>query len=410
MSASLGLVDDEEERFTSGFQRFALVMWQMYSNKNHEFHECHHEDPETGEPRNADCFYLELDDNDETILPCGGEFQEAVALFSSADGYATLIRFLSFLQDILLDVGSTDDEREEAREFVVTTFKMLSAIMHVDRCKLFAGDKFKDVTTPEHRALQDSTTAMQLKHALAGAPMITINLISDDEDDVLKAAFRYFMMLLNGGNEDVQDMVMEAFDESRSSKALLRLREELNRGTAALRQLQQTQVRAVANDVVIQPRGVIHGTWSEPVNKKKFDFINAVIGTTRSLGDVSLQIKSVEDIAEDVNEDEFRWVKDLCEGIQLMAEGAHRDLQDYLREQKTSKDQSVNFVAELCRALAQVHVNVAQGDAEQRDNWLDLVDQMLDSVTELCQGNQTNQQEALDEQIIKVVNFVIAYV
>ena len=34
---------------------------------------------------------------------------------------------------------------------------------------------------------------------------------------------------------------------------------------------------------------------------------------------------------------------------------------------------------------------------------------MLDSVTELCQGNQVNQQEAMDEQIVKVVNFIIAY-
>ena len=83
--------------------------------------------------RNESCFYLEIDDNDETILPCGGEFQQAVDLFNTPGGSKTLIRFLSFLKEILADVGATDDEKEEAREFIVWTFKMLSAIMHKDR-------------------------------------------------------------------------------------------------------------------------------------------------------------------------------------------------------------------------------------------------------------------------------------
>ena len=89
-------------------------------------------------------------------------------------------------------------------------------------------------------------------------------------------------------------------------------------------------------------------------------YTHLAIGTTKSLRDVDVAVQSTEDIAEDVNEDEFRWVNDVCEGIQLMAEGAHAGIQDYLREQKSSRDQSVNFVAELCRTLQQVHMNVGQ--------------------------------------------------
>jgi len=49
-------------------------------------------------------------------------------------------------------------------------------------------------------------------------------------------------------------------------------------------------------------------------------------------------------------------------------------------------------------------MNIGQGEKWQREQWLRLIDQLLDSITELCQGNQENQQEALDEQIIKMIN------
>lgn len=78
----------------------------------------------------------------------------------------------------------------------------------------------------------------------------------------------------------------------------------------------------------------------------------------------------------DLNEDAHRWVMAICRGIQLMAEGAYKPLQNYLQEQKSSKDQSVNFVAELCRALQMVYNNVADGG-----QWLTLVDQLFDSIT-----------------------------
>ena len=66
-------------------------------------------------------------------------------------------------------------------------------------------------------------------------------------------------------------------------------------------------------------------------------------------------------------------------------------------------------MAELCKALQQVFMNIGQGEQWQREQWLVLIDRLLDAITELCQGNQTNQQEARDEQIIKMVNAIVAY-
>lgn len=83
-------------------------------------------------------------------------------------------------------------------------------------------------------------TLLQTKMALAGAVAPCIALVADDEDDVMKAAWLFFSLLLEGGNAHVQDLVYEAFQRQESSKSLVRIRDELGRGIAALLELQRT--------------------------------------------------------------------------------------------------------------------------------------------------------------------------
>lgn len=133
---------------TEQFRHFVLTLWDMYSNSNRSFHSCYkpkpgHEHLNDGEIRNEDCFYLEVDDNEETILPCGMEYRKALKLWLHDEhdelhdgGFQTLLKYLGVLHDIIVDVGSTDDEVEDAKRNVVSTLKMLSAIMHEDRCAM----------------------------------------------------------------------------------------------------------------------------------------------------------------------------------------------------------------------------------------------------------------------------------
>ena len=419
----------QSETQTVAFRSFVVSLKFMYWNKNDNYHECHKKGIGTGgKARNPECFYLQEgdDDDDESILPCGAEYQQLLNIFltrngkASDHGFKALLRYLGFLQQYIFeDVGATDNEREDAEKQVVTTLKLLSAMMMRYRCDAFCGKDYIDEQTEVRRELNAQMHLMQTKMALSGAAEHCINLIANEEDDVMKAAFRYFMMILLDGNVQVQELAILAFNsESQSSGALARLREELVRGIAALRQLRQAQYRAETVSAVSMGRdglfgsvqGSMHGSMrgsmssKDPIDFKDIDLIKLslkAVGSRSSISDM--------DEDRDINDDEFRWVLSVAGGIQLMAEGQFKPIQDYLREQKSSKGQSVNFVAELCKALQQVFMNIGQGEQWQREQWLILIDQLLDAITELCQGNQTNQQEARDEQIIKMVNAIVAY-
>lgn len=418
----------ESETQTVAFRAFVVTFKLMYWNKNNNYHECHKKGFGTGgKARNPECFYLQEgdDDDDESILPCGSEYQQLLKLFLTRDGkpsdhgFKALLRYLGFLQMIFEDVGATDNEREDAETQVVTTLKLLSAMMMKYRCESFCGSEYLNEQTELRREINSQMHLMQTKMALSGAAEHCINLIANEEDDVMKSAFRYFMMILLDGNVQVQELAIVAFrKESKSSGALGRLREELVRGIAALRQLRQAQYKAetVSTEGIGQQgllgsvSGSVHGSMRGSINSKEsvdFKGIDLIQVSLKAVG--SKITKGDIDEDRDINDDEFRWVMSVAGGIQLMAEGQFKPIQDYLREQKSSKGQSVNFVAELCKALQQVFMNIGQGEQWQREQWLILIDRLLDAITELCQGNQINQQEARDEQIIKMVNAIVAY-
>lgn len=78
-------------------------------------------------------------------------------------------------------------------------------------------------------------------------------------------------------------------------------------------------------------------------------------------------------------------------------------MQDMLRVQPGYQT-SVNFVMELCVLLERFHPLVAEGAA-----WLAVVDQVLDTVAELCQGCLANQDEALAHNVVRCLNGILTH-
>ena len=117
-------------------------------------------------------------------------------------------------------------------------------------------------------------------------------------------------------------------------------------------------------------------------------------------------------IIEEVWEQEYYWAMDLAEGVQAIAEGAYAELQDLLRDNSNlGSDLSANVLVELVRILAIVYPYMGsdKGSSDVPHGWIKLTKQLLDTISEVCQGNQMNQQEVLDERIISMLNAVIAF-
>lgn len=377
-------VFDDEVEINKEFKIFCNKLWKSYGmDKAHEFPDC---PPDKLE----DCLYVEVDDDGETILPRGLEFQEYLDLlgrtYGDADGdtiesdtsCGMLLRYLGFLQKTKEDVGATDEAKEEATRLSVDCYDLLCALIEQERCQ-----KFKywppDKNVGEQTNIRDKVKEIQTAHAEAGALKYCIIHIQDDEEDLMKAAFRYLRMLLDGGNVVVQKAAIEAFTKAKKIGCLTKIREEMMR---ALSTLEITSSNVERNETL-----------------------------------------------ELLQEQEHRWLIDLIEGLQAMCEGAFTELQDFLRDQSTiSRDAQVNFVATLAEVLQGIFTKVGmrfprdrfQGTGpalitqakkqfdRRQEQTFQLVKAVLDAICEMCQGNQANQLQALDKRIISMISALIS--
>ena len=519
----------QEDMINQAFSSFTATLWEVYANQNADCHECHaHGDD--GVVRNPDCLYIERDDDGKTALPCGDEFRQLMKMFDgeiesespaannanaainstsgpSLDdsggeeaGYVALLRYLGFLEDAMTDISVSADERERAEVLCMSTLDMLKALLQKFRCEEQKDGVIQDPTGVEGRKITEQLSVAQTAHAKAGAITWCVKLICAEEEDLMKSAFRYMMMLTYGGNMEVQAELVRALQDSKTSICLHRIREELSRGVGALAQLVKGDAHNLVADATwkdlmpsieafkyadqVKNKTILLQTMVDKMTTvdnwtpvRSVD-INAIVHSERSFvgfndesiafvgfipktqalefrtrgrktlmltqrlsgfwvpvgqKDVAPGSPDMEkrilmkkgcatwgssstpakgSILEDVWEEEYRWVMDLAEGVQQIAEGAYDELQNILRDNSSlGGDQSVNVLVELVRILAIVYPNIGseKGSSDIPHGWLKLTKQLLDTISEICQGNQQNQQEVLDERVVSMLNAIIAH-
>lgn len=107
-----------------------------------------------------------------------------------------------------------------------------------------------------------------------------------------------------------------------------------------------------------------------------------------------------------------------------MCEGDEKRLQRYLCGYRSNGNHGINILAEICKQLLATYTCIrfacvpgfdhsiltSHDDTPNSDGseWIDMIEQYITTITELCQGCAENQQEVLDNQIVKVVNHFIS--
>jgi hypothetical protein len=279
--------------------------------------------------------------------------------------FKMLLRYLGFLEELMDDVSSTPDEKEEADILCVSTLQLLCA--QLDQAGK-AGQDLNDGDVMVKKA--------QKMHAEAGAMKHCLRLLEDDEEDLLKATMEYFIRLLNDGNVDVQDQLLLALYDSKSTVALQNIRDEIIRSVGAL------------------------------------------------------EINSNLTEVDELQDEEHAWLLQLIKSLHEMVEGSYTKLQDILLDQsKISHDKSVNFVDVLSYVLQRVYTKIKPPSAveddptlthadrlkryknqqKETDQWYDLVELVLETLAELCQGNQRNQRMVLDKRVISMLSWILAF-
>ena len=300
-------------------------------------------------------------------LQRGTEYAEYLTLLEKEDDgplgaqdgveYTMLLRYLGFLEEVMDDISSTEDDKEEADRLCINTLGLLCA--QLDKVRQQEDD---DADGPKKG---EKLRNAQRAHAEKGAMKHCVRLLEDDEEDLLKAVMNYFSRLLDNGNVEVQEELHRALYERKSTKALINIRDEIRRSLATL---SITSIRSDTNDVL-----------------------------------------------DDLQNDEHMWLIRLIKGLQQICEGAYKQLQDILLDQSAiSSDKSINFIDELATVLQQTYTKIQAPNPDPNENeteqWYELVEQTLETITEMCQGNQRNQQTVLDKRVMSMLSWIIAYV
>merc|ERR1719305_577387 len=103
---------------------------------------------------------------------------------------------------------------------------------------------------------------------------------------------------------------------------------------------------------------------------------------------------------------DYRWYLDMCHGLGVVVEGGHSELKDMLREQHFETDTnaaSIDFVSILTQGLDRMSAElIHQPDMVRRQ--LVLVAGQFYTLSELCQGNMSNQNSCYDGNVLKHIN------
>jgi hypothetical protein len=417
----------DEAHLNACFRRFQDLFFHLHWNRNSAHHRCCREDEAEEEELTEEwpCPYLQLSTDGEPSLPNGYEFQRRLALVEAEPALLDcLLRYLAIESDVLDNRNCSDSEREAAATACADALRVLRGLVQLRLCRL---SDFDPYDYDGRKQIWDFVHTEQHRIASANAIPHVLRLLCAESEELFTDAFELLASLCAGGNPSVQAMVKRALDDAPDLPCLLRVRDELHRSLALTLQRRATLSAAglagrrgsgakgsgVAQLMDVhgesgslgRSRGGTFGTFAT-LSQTQVQELQRAFGTLLRGGarHTALALSAAREREVTAAQCELRWLDTLCRGIMLWVENAFSPMQDHLREQPASSLTSVNFVVEMCRLLQATYTYVTQGTA-----WLGLLDQILDTLAELCQGSPSNQQEALDEQVVKYINFILAY-
>eukprot|EP00049_Salpingoeca_infusionum_P016243 m.329746 g.329746 ORF g.329746 m.329746 type:complete len:2649 (+) comp16040_c1_seq2:1183-9129(+) len=367
----------DEEQLNTRFRAALGNFFDAFYNENHAFHPC------SSNVKEADwtCPYTQPVDQEAgvsaRVMPLGPDFQERIDLlqkhndtiFDDAPQYQTVCTCLQDLAEIVFDPKAPDARREDAEELSCRLLIGLAAIPQRYLCQLESPELDGVSGVARREQIVGVLQQRQAELAECGAVFVAVRFLTATQSRVFRSAWLLLTTLCAGGNIGVQQYLRTAFAQAEGQQALLQVQTQLAAKLHFLVQLQHRQVRILAASSALKDAesNVFLDNFKSSIEHQ--------LEATRS------------------------WLLNMFEGIQQLAEGANQDIQDLLRGSEGTV--SVNFVKELSRSLKLLF--------EQSRQNMDLIEANLETLVELCQGNQTSQQEALDEQIVKSINSVLDF-
>jgi RyR and IP3R Homology associated len=343
---------------------------------------------------------------------------------SHKDKLAVLSRYVGSLYAILIGKNASDSAVERSKILCYNVLSLLRGIIQRNICKVCCESRTEDLQQhwQELKSLQEQMARFGLVEHILNILGLTVD---EFEFSLFQISWDLLISLTLGGNPEVQKIIVETLKKPSmiEMKCFVNVRDELQFCNEALvgkfdhlaflqemktdltQQHYEQEVAALDGNISMSSLNSHGSQGSVSLNSSGSTFSDAVLAENsyrtkkESIDQAMKKIRNLDD------DDEKERLLDLCFGLQCLGEGGYPELQTFLRDQTSllPVEASVNLMKELCFLLNRFYKNASEGE-----DWLEIICQILRAINELCAGNQLNQQEALNCDVVKAINGIMS--
>ncbi|KAI8801212.1 hypothetical protein BJ742DRAFT_877937 [Cladochytrium replicatum] len=290
--------------------------------------------------------------------------------------------------DVLFTESRDSEQQAEVND--VKTLRLLEWMARVNIDQLLATDRSRNPELWNQRVQQKEAVQNELNRL--GCSLMAERLLTSDREATVGAALRLLIVLLDGGNKEVQNVLLSSWLSTREERFFYVVNEHIRLSMNLVRESVQENSAPepiVTNDKfkkVLATRRMSLLLDADDLS----DLSSAPQAVTRALktdGDLSIV------------DNDYNLIKDVMRLIQLIVEGHNYEVQEYARHQadNVKSFDLVKVVVEYLHAIALV----ANGTNAP------VIVQVFDTIIDLAQGCAGNQVAIFNAKIIQSVNFIL---
>ncbi|KAJ3245409.1 hypothetical protein HDU78_009282 [Chytriomyces hyalinus] len=246
-----------------------------------------------------------------------------------------------------------------------------------------------------------------------GCTLMAEKLLTSDRVGVFSASLRVLIVLLDGGNREIQNTLENYWLGTREERFFYCVHETMKKYTVQVREIKELQDIHHSNpesDGTAQTEGASEPTTLKPtIPSQGTPFgSHSSIMVSSGISDSKNSLLSVSEYEVDApsvagsggSEDgEYSAIRSVMRLLQLLVEGHNFRIQEYMRIQPDNI-KTFNLIRDVVDFL---HAAVAVHDAQV----IPLMIQVFDTLIDLSQGSTQNQVIIFQAKIVQAINYIL---
>ncbi|KAI8621777.1 hypothetical protein BC830DRAFT_1163501 [Chytriomyces sp. MP71] len=279
-------------------------------------------------------------------------------------------------------------ENKDEIKYDIKTLQILETLVteQIERVKAIDRTKHLEKWTKAENA----KVALQCLLNELGCTLMAERLLTSDRAGVFSASMRVLIVLLDGGNKDVQNTLESYWLGTREERFFYCIHEAIKKSTVKVQELRHQADNLSSNER-------IRDNQSQGSASINGDSIPPSVSYTKSMASES-DSRSVAG-SGGAQDGEYSAIRSVMRLLQLLVEGHNFRIQEYMRVQPDNI-KTFNLIKDVVEFLQAI----VSFDTPQV---VPVMIQVFDTLTDLSQGCTANQVTIFKAKIVQAVNFIL---